>query len=139
MKNQLKTLEGEPLFLESLLIKEKTNLILFYNTYCIGCTGRAIPFAYKLTKSFPELNVILIHTNFGNQSFTKSQILDIFTSKSSPFDIYIDAEANVYNNFKCEGTPHWVVLDREFQTFRSIFGSQIQSQNRLFYALESLN
>ncbi|MBZ9652753.1 TlpA family protein disulfide reductase [Psychroflexus montanilacus] len=139
MQIQLKSLEGKELTLTQLLSKGKVNLILFYNTYCLGCTGRAIPFAHELTKDFPELNLVVIHTNFGNQSFSKAEVLDIFRSRMSPFDIYIDPDAEAYKHFQCEGTPHWVILDRELQTFRSIFGSQNQSQNRLFYALESLN
>lgn len=139
MQIQLKSLEGKELTLTQLLSKGKVNLILFYNTYCLGCTGRAIPFAHELTKDFPELNLVVIHTNFGNQSFSKAEVLDIFRSRMSPFDIYIDPDAEAYKHFQCEGTPHWVILDRELQIFRSIFGSQNQSQNRLFYALESLN
>lgn len=134
----LKSLKGENLTLKNLMKKKKVNLLLFYNTYCLGCTGRAIPFAYELTRDFPELNLIVLHTNFGNQTFTENEILDIFTTKTSPFDIYIDPDAEAYNHFKCEGTPHWIVLDQNLDLYRSIFGSQDQSQNRLFYALESL-
>lgn len=138
MNFQLTTLEGTPIWFESLLKRKATNLILFYNTYCLGCTGRALPFAYALRQDFPDLNLVVIHTNFGNQSFSKAEILDVFTSKSSPFDIYIDPNAEAYQYFNCEGTPHWIVLDKDLTHFRSIFGSQKQSQNRLFYALESL-
>jgi hypothetical protein len=138
MEIQLKTLEGEKLALSELLIIGKINVLLFYNTYCLGCTGRAIPFAYELSKDFPELNLIVIHTNFGNQTFSKTEILDIFRAKTSPFEIYIDPDAEAYKYYKCEGTPHWVVLNQKLEIFRSIFGSQNQSQNRLFYALESL-
>jgi len=44
----------------------------------------------------------------------------------------------VYDHFKAEGTTHWIVLDKELEIFRSIFGSQQQSQRRLWYALEAL-
>jgi len=138
MEIELLTLDENPIGLKSLLKGNQPNLILFYNTYCLGCTGRAIPFAYELTKDFPELNLIVIHTNFGNQLFSKSEILDIFRSKQSPFEIYIDPNAEAYKYFECEGTPHWIVLDQKLQQFRSIFGSQHQAQHRLFYALESL-
>jgi peroxiredoxin len=134
----LKTLKGEIRTLKNLMKKKKVNLLLFYNTYCMGCTGRAIPFAYELTKDFPEVNLIVIHTNFGNQTFSENEILDIFTTKTSPFNIYIDPNAEAYKHFQCEGIPHWIVLDQELQIFRSIFGSQNQAQQRLWYALESL-
>ncbi|EMY82544.1 redoxin domain-containing protein [Psychroflexus gondwanensis] len=138
MKNALLTLNHKEHTLSQLTKKGKINLILFYNTYCLGCTGRAIPFAFELTQQFPELNLIVIHTNFGKQSFSKVEILDIFTTKASPFEIYIDPHQKVYDHFKAEGTPHWIVLDKELEIFRSIFGSQQQSQQRLWYALESL-
>ncbi|WP_019037218.1 TlpA family protein disulfide reductase [Psychroflexus tropicus] len=137
MDIELLTLNKETISLSSLLSTEQPNLILFYNTFCLGCTGRAIPFAFELTKDFPKLNLIVIHTNFGNQSFSKSEILDIFRSKSSPFEIYIDPNAEAYKYFECEGTPHWIVLDLKLQQFRSIFGSQTQAQQMLFYALEA--
>lgn len=138
MKIQLKSLEGEEFVLSNLLSNGQVNLILFYNTYCLGCTGRAIPFAHQLSQDFPELNLIIIHTNFVNQSFSKQEILDIFTSKTSPFEIYIDPDAKAYKYFQCEGTPHWIVLDKNLQEYKSIFGSQQQAQQRLWYAIEEL-
>ncbi|SDG99921.1 TlpA family protein disulfide reductase [Psychroflexus sediminis] len=138
METQLKSLDNEILSIHDLLKKGQINLILFYNTYCLGCTGRAIPFAYKLSQHFPELNLIVIHTNFGNQMFSKTEILDIFTSKTSPFEIYLDPDAEAYNYFECEGTPHWIVLDQNLNISRSIFGSQNQAQQRLWYAIEEL-
>ncbi|NEV92905.1 hypothetical protein G3567_01935 [Psychroflexus sp. YR1-1] len=138
MEIQLKSLENDRLSVNDLLKQGQINLILFYNTYCLGCTGRAIPFAYELTREFPQLNLIVIHTSFGNQSFSKSEILDIFTAKTSPFPIYIDPKAEAYHYFACEGTPHWIVLDANLKPYRSIFGSQDQAQQRLWYALESL-
>ncbi|MFD0931752.1 TlpA family protein disulfide reductase [Psychroflexus salinarum] len=138
MEIQLESLENEILSIHNLLKEGQINLILFYNTYCLGCTGRAIPFAYELTREFPEINLIVIHTNFGNQSFPKTEILDIFTTKASPFEIYIDPKAEAYNYFECEGTPHWIVLDQSLNQYRSIFGSQDQAQQRLWYAIESL-
>lgn len=139
MEIQLSSLDGDTLSVNDLLKEGKVNLMLFYNTYCLGCTGRAIPFAYELTQEFPELNLIVIHSNFGNQSFSKSEILDIFTTKISPFAIYVDPKAEAYNFYECEGTPHWVILDQSLAVFRSIFGSQNQAQQRLWYAVESLN
>lgn len=138
MDIQLNSLDGETLSVTDLLREEKVNLMLFYNTYCLGCTGRAIPFAHELSKEFTDLNLMVIHTNFGYQSFSKQEILDIFTTKTSPFEIYIDPNAEAYNYFNCEGTPHWVILDQKLNIFRSIFGSQNQAQQRLWYAIESL-
>lgn len=138
MEIQLKSLDGDTLSVNSLLKEGMVNLTLFYNTYCLGCTGRAIPFAYELSQDFPGLNLIVIHSNFGNQSFSKKEILDVFTTKTSPFDIYIDPKAEAYHYFECEGTPHWIVLDQKLTNYRSIFGSQDQAQQRLWYAIESL-
>lgn len=135
---KLKTLDDIQVNFSSLLKRSKPNLLLFYNTLCLGCTGRALPFAYKLSQEFSNMNLIVIHTNFGNTSYTKSEILEIFTSSISPFEIYIDPEAELYNFFNCEGTPHWILLDSNLKLFRSIFGSQVQAQQRLWYALEAL-
>lgn len=131
------TLDGEAID----LVKEYKNkplLILFYNNQCLGCTGRAIPLAYQFSKDYPELSVIAIHSIFGNQTISKQDILDIFTLKEIPFPIYFDQHQKWFDFFKCEGTPHWIILNTEANVFKSFYGSQENSQNRLYYALEEL-
>ena len=138
MENYLESLDGEVISLRHLIKKGRANLLLFYNTACLGCTGRAVPLAYELSLEFKDLNLIVIHSNFGKHRFSKAEILSIFTTKTSPFEIYIDPQAKVYEHYQCEGTPHWVLLDQNLDLYRSIFGSQAQAQQRLWYALESL-
>lgn len=133
----LNTLDGEPIDLIAAYAK-KPILILFYNNQCLGCTGRAIPLAYELSKSYPNLSVVGIHSNFANQQFTKQDILDVFTSKELPFPIYFDQHHKWYDFFKCEGTPHWILLNEKAKIFRSFYGSQENSKNRLYYAIEEL-
>lgn len=116
----------------------KPLLLLFYNNRCLGCTGRAIPLAYDYMQEMTELQVIGIHSNFNNEVVTKEDILNIFTSKSQPFPIYIDKEHEVYDKFECEGTPQWILINKQGNVFRSIFGSQDGAQNRLSYALDEL-
>jgi len=118
--------------------KNKPLLILFYNNHCLGCTGRAIPLAYKLSKTYPKLSVVAIHSTFGNQNISKHDILDIFTSKKAPFPIYLDQHHKWFDFFNCEGTPHWILLTQNAEVYRSVFGSQENAQNRLYYAIEEL-
>ena len=133
----LTTLNGEAQDLLQ-VYKNKPLLILFYNNQCLGCTGRAIPLAYKLSKSYPKLSVVAIHSTFGNHTITKQDILDIFTSKKAPFPIYLDQHHKWFDFFNCEGTPHWILLTQNAEVFRSFYGSQENSQNRLYYAIEEL-
>lgn len=123
-----------------LLKKYKGNplLIIIYNNQCLGCTGRAIPLAYEYGKEFEKLQVIGIHSNFGENPTTEKDIKSIFTIGKLPFPIYLDEEHKVYDQFNSEGTPQWLLITSEGLLFRSIFGSQAGSQNRLLYALESL-
>jgi hypothetical protein len=44
----------------------------------------------------------------------------------------------VYDQFNAEGTPQWLLISEKGELFRSIFGSQDNAKNRLYYALESL-
>jgi hypothetical protein len=104
----------------------------------LGCTGRAIPLAYEFQKKYPSIQVAGIHANFVNREATKASIKNIFTSGEIPFPIYIAAHHKVYDQFNAEGTPQWLVISEKGDLFRSIFGSQANAQNRLFYALESL-
>lgn len=118
--------------------KNEALLLLFYNNQCLGCTGRAIPLANKLQKQFKNIKVIGIHSNFGNNNITEKDIKSIFTIDYLPFPIYVDVNHKVYDKFKCEGTPHWIVISKDLKLSHSIFGSQTGAQNRLLYALEEL-
>lgn len=118
--------------------KGKPLLIIIYNNQCLGCTGRAIPLAYKYGQEHESLQVIGIHTNFGKNQITEDDIKSIFTTKALPFPIYLDIGHKVYDQFNSEGTPQWLLITNEGVLYRSIFGSQLGSQNRLMYAIDSL-
>ncbi|WP_405351838.1 TlpA family protein disulfide reductase [Nonlabens sp. Asnod3-H03] len=116
----------------------KVQLLLIYNNDCLGCTGRAIPLAYEFQLQYPDIEVAAIHSDFTNREGTKENIKAIFTSGEIPFPIYIDQHHQVYDQFKAEGTPQWLLITATGELYRSIFGSQDNAKNRLFYALESL-
>ena len=116
----------------------KPILLLFYNNACLGCTGRAIPLAYQFKQDYKNIEVIGIHSNFTSNDVSKKDILSIFTIKELPFPIYIDRDHKTYDFFNSEGTPQWILLTSKGEVYRSIFGSQDNAQNRLYYALENL-
>lgn len=118
---------------------QKKLLILMYNNQCLGCTGRAIPFAYQLQLENPEIQVVGIHTVFNKQQATETEIKSIFTSGELPFPIYLDEDHSVFDQFESSGTPQWVLITEAGKLYRSLFGSQEAAQNRLFYALEESN
>ncbi|MGH1337092.1 MAG: peroxiredoxin family protein [Aureispira sp.] len=118
--------------------KGKPLVLLFYNNDCLGCTGRAIPLAHQYQQAHPALQIIGIHSNFRTNNVSKEDIEGIFTIPELPFPIYIDENHQAYDDFHCEGTPQWVLITKEGELYRSIFGSQLGAQNRLSYALEAL-
>jgi hypothetical protein len=138
LDTKLKSLSGENSQLLDLLDKDKMNLLLFYNTNCLGCTGRAIPYAYELSKKHDDLNVIIIHVSFGGRVESKAEINAVFTAGSAPFPIYRDDSGELYRSFECEGTPHWIFCDHLGQVKHSIFGSQQGAKLKIEYALDEL-
>ncbi|WP_299381644.1 redoxin domain-containing protein [uncultured Lacinutrix sp.] len=134
---QVKNLDGIAVDLMA-AYKNKILLLIIYNNDCLGCTGRAIPLAYKFQQEYPTIQVAGIHADFINREGTKENIKSIFTSGEVPFPIYIDEQHKVYNQFNAEGTPQWLLISEKGELFRSIFGSQENAQNRLYYALESI-
>ncbi|WP_417620093.1 TlpA family protein disulfide reductase [Oceanihabitans sediminis] len=118
--------------------KNQVLLVIIYNNDCLGCTGRAIPLAYDFQQKYPSIQVLGIHTNFPNREADKEAIKSIFTSGEVPFPIYIDEHHKIYDTFKAEGTPHWLLISEKGVLYRSVFGSQDNTQNRLYYALESV-
>lgn len=123
------------------LLKEYPNqvlLVIIYNNQCLGCTGRAIPLAYQFKKENSNLQVIGIHSNFNDLPVSEAEIKSIFTIDELPFPIYIDPGHKVYDQFNSEGTPQWLIINKDGSLYRSVFGSQENAQNRLAYALESL-
>lgn len=116
----------------------KPLLLIIYNNQCLGCTGRAIPLAYEFQKEYKNLQVIGIHSNFNTNLVTEQDIKSIFTIDELPFPIYIDKMHKVYDQFESEGTPQWILINTKGELYRSIFGSQSGSKNRLSYALDQL-
>ncbi|RFC53818.1 peroxiredoxin family protein [Brumimicrobium aurantiacum] len=132
----LTDLNDESFTLSSLIQKNKLNLILFYNTNCLGCTGRAIPLAYKLHQKHSNIALTVIHSNFMKKPFTKDEILSVFTDQKSPIPIYSELNHELYDFFECEGTPHWILMNDQQEILYSFFGSQDGAQIKLQYAIE---
>lgn len=139
---KIKSVKVQDFDLNEFDLLEKYNgtplLIIIYNNKCLGCTGRAIPLAYQFQQAYEDLQVIALHSNFGEDNPTEQEIKSIFTTRELPFPIYIDSGHVVYDQFNSDGTPQWLVITSEGYLYRSIYGSQIGAQNRLMYALEDL-
>lgn len=133
---QLADLKEEKHNLSALIQSDKLNLLLFYNTNCLGCTGRAIPLAYELQKEHDFLNLIVIHSNFRQDKFTNKEVLSVFTDQKSPIEVYREPFHELYDFFSCEGTPHWILLNDKTEILHSIFGSQDGAQMKLQYAID---
>lgn len=133
----VKDFQGQTLDLRQVYAQENL-LIIIYNNDCLGCTGRAIPLAYDFQQQYPNIKVVGIHSDFPNREGTKENIEAIFTTKTVPFPIYIDENHQVYDQVEADGTPQWLIIDKEGNLVKSIFGSQDAAQNRLFYTLEGM-
>lgn len=138
LKLEVKELNGHRVDLNQ-LYPSKNLLLVFYNNLCLGCTGRALPLAYELSKDFKEVQTLGIYVDFSKKEISEEEIREVFTIPTLPFPIYKDMDLNLYSRFQCEGTPHWILLNKDREVVNSIFGSQEGAQNRLFYALDELS
>lgn len=134
---RVKTLDGKPVDLIE-IYKGNILLLIIYNNDCLGCTGRALPLAYDFQLKYPNIQVAGLHANFPNREGTKESIKSVFRSGNNPFPIYIDEHHNVYDQVQAQGTPQWLLINKNGILYRSIFGSQDNAANRLYYALESI-
>lgn len=134
---QLIDLDGSTHSLDQ-LYSEQINLVLFYNTNCLGCTGRAIPYGYELSQKYKSVNFIVIHVSLGSRKENVSEIKAVFTEGKPPFPIFLDRDNQLYNQFKCEGTPHWIIADKGGRVLHSIFGSQEGAKLKIELAIEEM-
>ncbi len=121
--------------LGSLLSTDQFNLILFYSTRCLGCTGRALPFGYDIRQEFPYVNLIVLHVDFGKERTSIEAIKRVFRKGEAPFPIYIDEDHLLYDHYACEGTPHWIISDAKGRVCHSVFGSQQGAKLKIDFAL----
>ncbi len=133
----LNTIDQKPIDILE-MYKNQIILVVFYHSSCLGCTGRALPIAHNLSIEFPKIQLIVVHVELGHKHWTKNSIFEIFTDSAPPFEIYLDESAQNYKKYQAEGTPHWLVFDKNGQLRHSIFISQANAHNRLLYALEEM-
>ncbi|PKR79993.1 hypothetical protein CW751_12275 [Brumimicrobium salinarum] len=132
----LKDLNNNTFLLPELLNKEDLNLLLFYNTNCLGCTGRALPLAHELNINHEKVNLIILHSNFKTTPISVEEIKSVFTNQAPPFKIYREDFHDLYDYFGCEGTPHWILMNGSGDVLKSFFGSQEGAQMKLSYAIQ---
>lgn len=137
MKFPLRTLNGED-FNPLKAFEGQIILVIFYHSSCLGCTGRALPLAYQLSREYSSVQLVVVHVDFKNRETTVDEINSVFTDKTPPFEIYRDENAQNFYHYHAEGTPHWLLFDTEGRLSHSVFGSQENVQNRLYYALEEI-
>ncbi len=113
----------------------KPVLMFFFNIGCDGCMMRGLPVAAEISKQYPEINVIGVHSTFGAFGRDVEQINTEVDKRNLPFPVLMDDKHIVFDAFEAEGTPHWVFVGTDGQIERSIFGSQQNALQRLEYGL----
>ena len=105
--------------------KGKPLLILFFYLGCPGCLGRAIPFANKMVYEHGgKINVLGIHSNFEGPEYTNGEIIEHLKSLHVRFSVFRDSGlATTFHDYLAGGTPHWILVNKDGEVIRSIFGS----------------
>jgi peroxiredoxin len=114
-------------------------LVLFFNVECLGCIGRALPFAQTLAERYPGLPVLAVHSVFRpGAPHDLERIRELVAHHGLTFPVLLDDGSATFDAYTAEGTPHWVLIDGEGRVRKSIFGSMDGARQRLDYALLEL-
>lgn len=134
---QVETLDGAPppSFLS---FNGSPMVLLFYSVGCPGCKARALPFARELSKRWPGGQVIGIHTRFEGPEYSAKQVQEINQVYQVGFPVYLDKDHATFDLYQAEGTPHWLLIDKEGRLLKSMFGSMPNTLQRLDLSVEEL-
>ena len=113
-------------------------LLLFFNIGCPSCLGRAVPKALKLKQEFPDLQILGIHTRFEGREYPAEQIQLNLNRLKVDFPVVVDQGHETWSAYDAGGTPHWVLINKNGEIEKSIFGSMPNSIQRLDYSLIEL-
>jgi len=116
----------------------KNLLILFYSMGCPGCLSRAIPFSLQLKRAYPDLQLVAIHTHFERPKHSPAEIRVAADAMNVDYPVFLDKGIETASLYQAEGTPHWVLLDKGGEMYKSIFGSMPNSLQRLDLSLMEL-
>lgn len=113
-------------------------LVLFFNVGCLGCVSRGLPFAQQIASAYPELSVVVIHSDFGSLPTTPERVREVLPEDPPAFTLLNDDGHETYDRYEAEGTPHWALIAPDGTVSKSIFGSMPNAIQRLTYSLEEL-
>lgn len=122
----------------------RPGIVLVFNLECAGCVGRGIPFAKRLVAQHSgRLVVMALHTSRGHRQLDRDAVeptLIRFAREFArlTFPVALDLDGRIAADWETEGTPHWLVFDREGALVRSVYGSQDNARTRLEYLVEEL-
>ncbi|MEL6671684.1 MAG: redoxin domain-containing protein [Bacteroidota bacterium] len=134
---EVTTLDGSPA--PSLHdFRGKVVLLLIFSRGCPGCMGRAVPYSKSLLADFPDLQIIGIHTQFEGPEYSQRQIEEVKLYFKLPYPLLVDQGKKTFEKYAAEGTPHWLLVDREGRLLKSFFGSMEGARQRLVYSLTEL-
>ena len=116
----------------------KNLLILFYSMGCHGCLSRAVPFSLQLQRVYPDLQLVAIHTHYERPKHTPAQIQIAADQMGVGYPVFLDVGIETAGLYQAEGTPHWVLVGKEGELLKSIFGSMPNALQRLDLSLTEL-
>ena len=121
----------------------RPGLVMFFNLECPGCISRGIPFLKQLTRDYPQLISLLIHTDYGHKHYEREDVVPTLTHFAKDFarlsvPVALDINGIIAKSWQIQGTPHWLLFSPDGVLNKSIYGSQDNARQRLEYALEEL-
>ena len=111
----LDSLDGDAITLSDL--EGQVVVLDFWATWCRPCV-RSMPHLQELYERYAEQEVVVLAINVAQE---RDEVAEFIAETGYTFTVLLDSDSGVTDDYRVQGIPHTVVVDREGEV-HSVFG-----------------